>query len=850
MKVTNNHAHLKDDIWPIAIGDIWSSDPTAAWIISDLEKSGIKPATAASASLSFTSSGDRIGQMLNRRTSLPGGTCLTIKYFDERGEPIDYCRLKPGRPRQQRRDGELRDVKYESPSGLPSRLYIPPMIGPRLFDVGVPLIVTEGEKKALALNQHGFLAVAVAGVWNLLKKLEGVETGKAFDDYEFRWPAEIPVAARDLVLLFDSDTKSKGNLPLAIKYIREHLAALGATVRVAQLPDGPNGEKVGADDVLITHGAEGLRGIIDAAVDPTARKSKPKDSNTSKADKSDSEKDPPAAQLLTAIGTEFDLWHDPEERAFASVGRRTYAVRSKSFKILLVSRYRELTGGKVANGEALGAALLALEGIAVHDRPEFPAHVRVAEHEGQVFVHLADAEDMVIQIGPDGWRERVNPPVRFFRPRGIRALPRPRPGGRLEDLRRFLNVPDDVVWVLIRAWLAMTFRENGPFPALVLLGEQGSAKTTTAKVLRRLIDPRELAVRSQPKDARDLMIAARGNWLLSYDNLSNLPDWLSDALCRLATGGGFGTRELFTDDEEMTFNSIRPVIVNGIEDIVTRADLLERSLLIYHPTISEERRRPEADLWAEFDACWPDLLGALFDEVAGGLRELPNVNLARLPRMADFARFAVACEAARSEGERLFLSAYSENQAGANEQVLDESLVAVAIRQFMSSHPEWQGTATDLLNLLKDLVTEEQRKDQEWPKRPNSLSNKLKRLAPSLRRATRIDIRIGEKSPDRKRTRLITICRLADISPDGSSAPSGSSAPASSPPIPSCNGDGASEADRPQAVHPSSAVLPESPTKPKDADDADDADDPPPNSLERASDPPVTPAGKRRKGRA
>ncbi|HKA06079.1 MAG TPA: hypothetical protein VKD71_02395, partial [Gemmataceae bacterium] len=306
----------------------------------------------------------------------------------------------------------------------------------------------------------------------------------------------------------------------------------------------------------------------------------------------------------------------------------------------------------------------------------------------------------------------------------------------------------------------------------------------------------------------------------------------------MATGGGFGTRELYTDDEEMTFNATRAVIVNGIEDIVTRADLLERSLLIHHPTIPEERRRPEAELWAELDASWAELLGAVFDEVAGGLRELPNVKLARLPRMADFARFAVACEAARPEGDRLFLSAYAENQAGANEEVLDESLVAVAVRQFMANHAEWRGTATDLLKLLKEQVTEEQRKDPDWPKKPNSLSNKLKRLAPSLRRATRIDIRIGEKGPDRKRTRLISICRLADISPDGPSASSRPSTPTSSPPTPSRNGVGAGEADRPQTVHPSSEPRDRSPQETRRADDADGADGPSGNFSGRVPDTP------------
>jgi len=316
-----------------------------------------------------------------------------------------------------------------------------------------------------------------------------------------------------------------------------------------------------------------------------------------------------------------------------------------------------------------------------------------------------------------------------------------------------------------------------------------------------------------------------------------------------ATGGGFGTRELYSDDEETTFNATRPVMLNGIEDIVTRPDLLERSLLIYHPTIPEERRRPEAELWAEFEECYSDLLGAVLDYVAGGLRELPNVRLDRLPRMADFARFAVACEAARPENDRLFLTAYHENQAGANEQVLDESLVAVAVKQFMASHAEWRGTATELLELLKGLVPEDQRKDKDqgWPKLGNGLSNKLKRLAPSLRRATQIDICIGEKGPDRKRTRLITIRRLTDNSPDGSSTPSAPGDASHPPPV---DADSLGNVDRPRTVLPSSDVAAESPQKSRRSDGADDADDPSRSSLDRPSDPPVTPAGKRRRGRA
>ncbi|HKB04039.1 MAG TPA: AAA family ATPase [Gemmataceae bacterium] len=257
---------LKGGIRPVATGDQWATD-APGWIIADLEKSDISPAVASAARLAWTDSRERIGDLLNRRSPLPGGACLLFPYFNAAGKPLDYCRVKPERPRAERRDGEERVVKYEAPSRCPPRLYIPPAAVPGLLDPEALLIVTEGEKKVLSLIRHGFLAVGVAGVWNLLKKGEGVETGRTFEDYEFHWPEDIAVAGRLVILLFDSDTATKGNLPLALKYIREHLGARGATVRVARLPDAPNGEKVGADDYLVTHGPAALRQILDAAED-------------------------------------------------------------------------------------------------------------------------------------------------------------------------------------------------------------------------------------------------------------------------------------------------------------------------------------------------------------------------------------------------------------------------------------------------------------------------------------------------------------------------------------------------------------------------------------------------------
>lgn len=492
---------------------------------------------------------------------------------------------------------------------------------------------------------------------------------------------------------------------------------------------------------------------------------------------------PPLADLLATIGLGFNLWHDPAHVAFASIGQQCYKVQSKPFRLLLVNEFRKRHGNKVPNAESVAAAVNAIEGAAVFDGPEHVAHVRIAGHGGDVYLHLADADSTVIRIGADGWAPCGRPPVQFRKPAGMLSLPMPEAGGNLSDLREFLNLPDDSAYVLVVAWLMGVFNPDGPFPLLTLLGEQGSAKSTTARVLKRLIDPSSAPVGCEPREVRDLMIKASNNWMLAYDNLSTMPGWFSDALCRLATGGGFTTRELYTDDGEIIFDAKRPMILNGIEDFISRGDLLERAILLRHPPIPEGRRKAEREFWERFEAARPRLLGAVLDRVAGGLRELPNVDV-HLPRMADFAKFAVACE--NGVGETGFLSAYAENQAGSHEQALDASPIPAVLVTFMDNRDWWEGTATELLKELTALVPEKE-KPKDWPAKPNVLTNKLRRLASDLRRVHQLDVR-DRRMPGGKRTRVITIQRLSVDEGDSSSPPSRPSPPLAQPPKPRSSG--------------------------------------------------------------
>lgn len=162
-----------------------------------------------------------------------------------------------------------------------------------------------------------------------------------------------------------------------------------------------------------------------------------------------------------------------------------------------------------------------------------PVFMRVAEHERNIYLDLADRAWRAVEITPDGWRVIDAPPVRFRRPAGMRPLPVRERGGSIDLLRRFLNVGSDNDFRLAVAWVLAALSGRGPYTVLALAGEQGSAKSTAAAALRALTDPNSAPIRSLPREERDLFIAATNSHVLAFDNVSGLPGWLSDALCRL-----------------------------------------------------------------------------------------------------------------------------------------------------------------------------------------------------------------------------------------------------------------------------------------------------------------------------
>src|SRR5262245_55582132 len=393
-----------------------------------------------------------------------------------------------------------------------------------------------------------------------------------------------------------------------------------------------------------------------------------------------------------------DLFHTAAGTAFADIivdgHRETWPIRSKRFRGWLRRRYYQATGGAASAAE-IRSTLDLLEARAQFDGPERAVHVRIAEHACHIYLDLADEQWRTVDIGPDGWRLIGCTQVRFRRPAGILPLPVPQQGGSIEALNSFLNLASRDDFVLIVAWLLAALRCGGPYPLLAISGEQGSAKTVLSKLLKALIDPNTAPVRSLSREERELMIAANNGYLLAFDNVSGLPVWLSDALCRLASGGSFAVRRLYSDDEEVLFEAARPILLNGIEEVISRPDLCDRGIFLTLAPIGEAQRRPENELWREFEIARPRMLGALLDAVVHGLRTLGRIHLDRLPRMADFAIWAAACEPPLWPAGS-FAYAYAANRRAATEGMIDADPIAACVREIMAERSSWTGSAEDL----------------------------------------------------------------------------------------------------------------------------------------------------------
>ena len=527
-----------------------------------------------------------------------------------------------------------------------------------------------------------------------------------------------------------------------------------------------------------------------------------------------------AERLMDIVGARISLWHDADTReAYATIAmpsspasdpsashpagwhKQNHRVYATSFTEIL--RHIDFSAhGRVVAAQALREAVETCASIAKFERPGHKVHLRVARVSDAVYLDLGTPQWNAIEIDGLGWRMVGEPPCKFRRSQGMLPLPIPERGGTIADFQELFKLDSTADMMLLVGWLVMALHGIGPFPAQNLVGEQGSAKTTMAEMIRSLVDPAKPGMRPLTKDDRDLMIAAENSWIVAFDNLSGIDAATSDALCRLATGGGYSTRKLYTDSEEALFDACRPIILTGINEVTTRADLLDRSQVIQIPILSEENRRTAQEVKERYATLRPRLLGLLLDGVACALANYRSLKLDARLRMADYQQWAAAAMPAFGWTAEQFLEAYAHNIDVAHGIALEDSPVTPALRMLLKSRGgRWPNSgeikgAQALLVDLESLPGTNFKGQKGWPQRGNTLGQILRRLAPVLRRSG-VQVTFDQRQTGSAR---ITPLQIETASPQTTSSPSPSPSPQpadtefQAPPVP---------AQQPQELRPS-----------------------------------------------
>lgn len=478
-----------------------------------------------------------------------------------------------------------------------------------------------------------------------------------------------------------------------------------------------------------------------------------------------------AATKLIRLAEGMELFHDPAGEAYATAKVadhcETMRVNSRAFRRWLALQFY-VSEGKAPAVQSMTAALATIEAESVFEGAEHQVHVRVAEHDGSIFLDLCRPDWKVVRITIDAWTIVETAPVKFVRREGMLSLPTPLLGGSFGLLRSLVNVRGED-WPLVAGYMLGCMREKGPFPVLALVGEQGSGKTTFTRMLKNTLDPTKASARAAPKDERDLLIAAEGCHIVALDNLSHLDEHLSDALCRLATGAGLSRRKLYTDDDEKIFEASRPVIVNAIGDIISRPDLLDRAILVETQIFEESQQRTEEEVWDEFHKVHPLVLGTLCTAASHALRGGEKLGCISRVRMLDFCRFVTHGEKGLGLPPKAFSSAYANNRKTANETAVELSPVARAVQNLLEARTEWRGSFTELLAMLSGKIMPEILHSREWPKTQRGLSSALRRVAPSLRQVG-IKVDFPGRDPESRR-KLVEIQKAQKDVSDVSNVP-------------------------------------------------------------------------------
>lgn len=452
--------------------------------------------------------------------------------------------------------------------------------------------------------------------------------------------------------------------------------------------------------------------------------------------------------------------------------KEVISIQSGRFELYLRKLFYESQNGMIPSQEAINSAIKQLAAIAEFDRQSEELHLRVAwgyNNEEIIYDLTNDTHDYII-VNADRWDTTKNPDKLFVRfNQRPQVMPsREYPADIFDRYLDLNHVIDPEHRLLTKVSTISNYIPDIPHTINDIHGEKGAAKTTFCRMQKRLIDPDALELLTIPKDRNEFVQQLHHNYLAAYDNIKHVPFWFSDEVCRAVTGAGNSKRALYTDDGDVIYNYKRCVTVNGINNILSEPDALDRCVLTELARIPTKNRRTEAAVFTEFEAMRPKLLGYIFDILSKALKIKPTVRLADLPRMADFAEWGEAISRAMGYQPGQFMQAYYNNIGKQNVEAIESNPLAQAIVKFAEQSLPWNGTVSDFKDEL-DKIAELHKINAEstmWPKAANSLSRKLKPILSNLREGQGIEIKIEDITQgDHKGSKGVKVEKISPLSP-------------------------------------------------------------------------------------
>lgn len=582
--------------------------------------------------------------------------------------------------------------------------------------------IPEGEKDVLGLEKLGFAATCNpmgAGKWHKV-----CDAGN---------PPEV-LRGKTVYILPDNDDAGRGHADQVARSLR----GFASSVKIITLTGLP--DKGDVSNFIEQHGPdEAKRMLLELAENTPEYQPTVESVEEENEDQNSDKKGRPnrfkiLSQLLSETGIEYfhDQFQSPWACAEISGHHENLKIKSLRFRTYLSLLFYKATGEGVAR-ETLQQIQDFCSAQALFDGTQRTLSCRAAWQEKTILIDLGTPDWMAIEVTPEGWQiiQPERPPFRRFS--HMKALPEPQHGGSIRDILRILPIQDEISQTLVCVWLPTVLIPDLPRPGIILAGLQGSGKTFTSERLRELVDPSEHLTQSLSRDHTELVQSLDHNYLPCFDNLTSLPLWASDTLCRAVTGGGYSKRELYSDDDDVCYSFFRPFIANGISNCASRPDLLDRVLICELARIAKEDRKPLKRLLSEFRYLQPKVLGAMLDALAGAMPIKDTVQLDGLHRLADWQEWAVAVAEVTGIGQDSFLSALERNVERQHSEVNSQDPTAVCVLQFMEGNPTWSGTPSELYTKLCEIAeTMKLDREQAWPKAPNALTRKLKAVSHNL----------------------------------------------------------------------------------------------------------------------